>query len=271
MHKDVEVATFSCKQNGEFNELIEVKREDLLPDKTREYSIATRRWLLTRKHSSRINEFSEIRRFYGSNYFISRNLRSMNDCYWVRNDDSNIDETWEEVNPHATWEPTFDSLFMMMYKPADFDSVDDSSPNLTIPGTVPLMWYNFDRLGLINERAQSNVAFYREAKKRGFTCVEPRIYKIVAGRVFSFREVEVSEDVERIPFDIYYNMYEDNSLSKSENIAKVCTELKIPNWRDFIGEMIELDKVCKKMDRDLCDLGILRNSKTLECIGFDKL
>ena len=160
---------------------------------------------------------------------------------------------------------------MMMYKPADFDGVDDSSPNLTISGTVPLMWYEFDELGLINERAQSDIIFYREAKSRGFECVEKREYKIIAGRVFSYRKVAVSEDVERIPFDFYYNLLEDKTLSKSENIAKCCTELKIPNWRQFISEMIELDKACGKMDRDLCDIGVLRNSNTLECIAFDKL
>lgn len=271
MHKDVEVATFSCKSNGDFNHLVEVKNEILLPDKTREYEIATRRWLLTRRQSSRINEFSDVRRFYGQNFFTSRNLRSLNDCYWVRDDEENPGETWDDVNPFVTWDPTSDSLFMMMYKPADFDGVDDSSPNLTISGTVPLMWYEFDEIGLINERAQSDITFYREAKARNFDCVEKREYKIVAGRVFSYRKVAVSENVERIPFDTYYNMMEDKSLSKSENISRCCTELGIPDWGRFISEMIELDKVCGKIDRDLCDIGVLRDTETLKCIAFDKL
>lgn len=271
MHKDVEVASYTCKSNGSFNHLVEVKREDLLPDRTREYDIATRRWLLTRRQSSRINEFSDVRRFYGQSFFASRNLRSMTDCYWVRDDDENPYETWDEVNPYSTWDSTSDSLFMMMYKPADFDGVDDSSPNLTISGTVPLMWYEFDELGLINERAQSDINIYREAKARNFDCVEKREYKIVAGRVFSFRKVAVSENIERIPFDLYYNMMEDTNLSKSENIARCCSKLGIENWKTFISEMIELDKICGKVDRDLCDIGVLRDANTLECFAFDKL
>jgi len=60
-------------------------------------------------------------------------------------------------------------------------------------------------------------------------------------------------------------------FSKSENIASICTQLNIPDWRRFISEMIELDKACGKMDRDLCDIGVLRNADTLECIAFDRL
>lgn len=271
MHKDTEVAVFSCKSNGEYNHLVEVKEEALLPDRTREYDIATKRWMLTRKQSSRINEFSEIRRFYGSDLFVSRNLRSMFDCYWIKDED-NPEETWASVNPHEVWDATSDSLFMMMYKPADFDGVDDSSPNLTISGTVPLLWYEFDEPGLINERAQADVTVYREAKAHNLLdIVEKREYRIVAGRVFSFRRTDVSEDIERIPFDIYYNMSEDRSLSKSENIAKCCMDFGIPDWERFISGMIELDRICGKTDRDLCDIGILRNADTLECIRFDKL
>ena len=271
MHKDIPVAVFSCKNNGEYYHLIDVMEEDLLPDRTREYEIATKRWLLTRKQSSRINEFSEARRFYGADFFTSRNLRSMSDCYWIK-DEENPHETWNSVNPHETWEATSDSLFMMMYKPADFDGVDDSSPNLTIAGTLPLMWYDFSGLGLINERAQSDITIYREAVTHGFDdIVEKREYKIIAGRVFSFRRSSVTDMVERIPFDIYYNMSEDKTLSKAENIAKCCEEYHIPDWENFIYKMIELDKICKKTDRDLCDIGVLRRADTLECIAFDKL
>lgn len=271
MHKDDEVAIFSCSSNGSYKSLVEVIREDLLPDRTREYDTATKRWLLTRKPSSRISEFSEIKRFYGPEFFTSKNYRSMNDCYWIRGDE-NEEETWQDVNPFLTWDPTFDSLFMMTYKPADFDGIDESSPNLTLTGSLPLFWYEIDgKLVLINERAQSDMMYYKEALKRGFNFVEKREYKIIAGRVFSFRNTAVSEDVERISFDLYYNMMEDKNLSKSENIANCCNNLGIANWKEFISEMIELDKVCGRSGRDLCDIGVLRNANTLECIGFDKL
>lgn len=271
MHKDTEVATFTCKSNGEYNHLIDVKNEILLPDRTREYDIATKRWVLTRRQSSRINEFSEVRRFYGQENFASRNLRSMLDCYWIK-DEENPDESWASVNPFVTWDPASDSVFMMMYKPADFDGVDDSSPNLTISGTLPLLWYEFDSLGLINERAQSDILLYREAESHGIkNLVEKREYKIIAGRVFSFRKASVSDEIERIPFELYYSMSEDKSLSKEENIEKCCTEFHIPKWKDFISGMIELDKIFGKADRGLCDIGVLRNADTLECLSFDKL
>ena len=270
MHKNDEVALFSTTSNGIYTKLNAVAREDLLPDRTREYSLALQRWLLLRRQSSQISEFAPAKNFYGSECFTSRNMRSMLDCYWIKSED-NPDETWEDVNPFETWDPTFDSTFMAIYKPADFDGLDDSSPNLTIPGTDPLMWYEFDGFGLINENAQKDMNDYRHALSAGYDIMAEREYKIIAGRGFSYRKTNTSPDVERIPFDVLYNEIEDPSKGKGANIKLCCEHFGIPDWKHFISQMIELDKETGKKNRELADVGVLRDANTLECIAFDKL
>lgn len=271
MHKNDVVAEFKCKNNGNFDKLIKVHNELLLPDRTREIDIALQRWMLLRSPSGLRKNFSELKEFYGPENFVSNNMRSLFDCYWIKDaEDENL--SWEDVNPYETWDPSSDSIFMSIYKPADFEAFDESSPNLTIPGTDPLIWYEFDGdIGLLNENAQRDMKNYKISKELGINNVAPRYYKILSGRVFTFRESNTSEDVERIPFDTYYNMTEDKSKSKAENIRTCCEKFGIPDWKDFISQMIEFDNACGNTKRELMDLGVLRDAKTLECISFDLL
>lgn len=270
MHKDKEVALFSTTSSGIFTKLNAVAEEELLPDRTKEYQLALQRWLLIRRQSTQISEFAPAKNFYGSECFTSRNMRSLYDCYWIKSEDK-PDETWDEVNPFENWDPTFDSTFMAIYRPADFEGLNDSSPNLTIPGTDPLMWYDFDGIGLINENAQKDMNEYRTALSSGYNIMEDREYKIIAGRVFSFRKVRTSPDIERVSFDTLYNLVEDPSKGKGANIKACCEHFGIPGWKDFISQMIELDKEVGRKNRELSDVGVLRDANTLECICFDKL
>lgn len=267
---DTPVADFTYSKDSYFQELKEIYNEALLPDRTKEYNLALRRWLLLRRRSSQIKEFSQVRNFYGQSYFKSKNLRSMYDCYWIKDeDDTNV--TWDSINPHANWDPSFDSVFMLLYKPQEFDCYDESSPNLTIPGIEPLMWYDLDGLGLINQDSQQDMEAYRLSVKENIASVAKREYKIIAGRVFSFKKTKVSSEVERIPFDAYYNAVKDDSLSKIENIRKCCDINGINNWEIFMQDVIRYSKLIPQKTIELSDIGVLRNTKTLECIGFDSL
>ena len=271
MHKDDKVAEFKCKNNGNFDKLIKVYNEELLPDRTREAEIALQRWMILRSPSGLRKNFSALKEFYGPENFVSVNMRSLFDCYWIKDaDDDEI--SWDSVNPYTTWDPSSDSIFMSIYKPFDFEAFDESSPNLTIPGVDPLIWYEFENgIGLLNENAQKDMRDYKVAKEMGIKMVAERKYKILSGRVFTFKEVNTSEEVERIPFDTLYNLTEDPSKSKAENIKTCCEKFGIQNWKEFISSMIEFDNVCENNKRELFDIGVLRDANTLVYISFDRL
>lgn len=271
MHLDTPVAMYSCQKNGDFQALKEVYNEKLLPDRTREYDIALRRWLLLRRRSSQIREFSQARNFYGAEYFKSENLRSMYDTYWIK-ESKDEDTTWEEVNPHENWDSSIDSIFMLLYYPQEFEGYDESSPNLTIPGVEPLVWYDSDGvIGLINQDSQQDMEAYRLSLKNGIKSVAKREYKIIAGRVFSFRKASTSEKIERIPFDVFYNEFKDDSLSKIQNIKNCCDNYGITGWETFTQDIVGYSQLVPQKTIELSDIGILRRTDTLECIGFDQL
>lgn len=270
MHKDEKVAEYKCKSNGNFDKLIKVYNEELLPDRTKKTEIALQRWMILRTPSNLRRNFSALKEFYGQEYFVSKNMRSLFDCYWIKNADEKI--SWDEINPFTTWDASSDSIYMASYRPADFEGFDESSPNLTIPGADPVVWYEFeDGIGLINENAQKDMKEYKKAKELGIEIVSERSYKILSGRVFTFKNASTSDEIERIPFDTYYNAVEDPSKTKAENIKICCEKYGIPNWKEFISEMLEFDKACENSGRELFDIGVLRNANTLECISFDLL
>lgn len=271
MHKNDKVASFKCRSNGQYDKLTDVYSEDLFPDRTRELDIALQRWMLLRYPSGLRKNFSALKEFYGQEYFISNNMRSMYDCYWVK-EISDEETEWDSINPWKTWDWSSDSIFMSLYKPYDFAGFDESSPNLTIPGEAPLLWYEFDdAFGLINENAQKDMKEYKIAKENGISILQPRKYKILSGRVFTFKECGVSDNIERISFDTLYNELEDTSKTKTQNLQACCEYFGIPNWKNFFTELIEFDKACGFEKRELFDIGVLRNADTLEFISFDRL
>lgn len=271
MHKNAPVAKYQCRSNGSFDKLLNVYDENLLPDKTQKTEIALQRWMILRMPSGLRKNFAPLKEFYGQEHFISSNMRSLFDCYWIK-DASDTETTWDAINPYTTWDPSSDSIYMSIYKPADFEGFDESSPNLTIPGAAPLIWYEFDDcLGLINENAQKDMSEYKKAKELGIHVMAQRSYKILSGRVFTFRKSLTNCDVERISFDSLYNSVEDPSKTKAENIKNCCEFYGIPNWKEFITEMIEFDNACGNKNRELFDIGVLRDANSLECISFDLL
>lgn len=271
MHKNDKVASFKCRSNGLYDKLTEVYQEDLLPDRTREINIALQRWLLLRSPSGLRKNFAALKEFYGQENFVSDNMRSLFDCYWIKDAEDKKTE-WGNINPWTTWDCSSDSIFMSLYKPFDFEGFDESSPNLTIPGELPLLWYEFDEsIGLINENAQKDMKEYKIAKENNISILQEREYKILSGRVFTFKKSPVSENIERVSFDTLYNMVEDSSKSKAQNIQACCEHFGIPDWKNYFSELIEFDKACGYNKRELFDIGVLRDSNTFEYISLDLL
>ena len=270
MHGNTPVASFSQLATGRGLKIKEIYSQELFPEQTEDKSIGLQKWILNRSKPVHQGKIAEAKNFYGDRAFTSRTLRSLMDCYWVNSLDD--PKEWDEINPRTEWDPEFDSVFLMLYDPSNLEGIDEDSPNLTIPGKSPEVWGNInDSIVLLNESAQKDIARYRIASSSGLEVVAPRSYIIKKGCVFSYREVDVDDETERIPLDLYYNAYADPSLKKEENLSRCFSAIGLSDWKDFIMGVLAFDKKCNYKSRDLSSLGIIRNMKTLECIGFDRI
>lgn len=275
MHKDNQVCSLTLDGRGYVASVDSVENESLLPcvpsDSKEELKFGIQKWLLTRMVSRSRSDYSPRRTFYGDEYFVSNNKVSLSDCYWMKEKSSELN--WEDVNPFKLWNEEDDCYFGIISDPENTYKVDNISPNLTIPGTEHKFWYRLDgKLGYINESSQNDMALYKKALENECgSVVAPRQYLILEGTIYTFSPVSTSEEVERISFDMLYDSMEDKEKTKMENLRATCEYFGLSDWKKFFGNITRLDEVMNNKERELSDIGVLRDTETLKIIGFDKI
>lgn len=277
MHMNDEVALFSLDAREYIESVISIDNKELLPcvasDDVKAVKLGLQRWLLLRNLGRTRSDYSPYRKFYGNNLFVSKHKISLYDKYWIKNAEKKEDIKWEDIDPLTHWDYEDDSYFSLLFDPEDTEEVDNESPNLTLPGNEKRFWYKIsDELGIINGDAQKDMALYKKAVEAGaYRYVTPRSYTVIKGTIYSFKPVRVNEYIERIPFDVYYDTYADESKSKLENLKTVCEEIGLTDWRDFFSCVIQADKAVGNKERELSELGVLRDVNTLRVVGFDSI
>lgn len=275
MHKNKEVCNLTLDSRGYVASIDNVKEPLLLPcvisTNKDDLKFGIQKWLLTRMVGRSRTDYSPIRTFYGDEFFISKHRVSFSDCYWMKEMDSPL--TWEEINPHTHWDEENDCYFGIITDPENTCKVDNLSPNLTIPGPQHRFWYRLDgTLGYLNGTAQEDMNIYKKALELDCdSIVAKRQYLILAGKIYTFAPVETNEQIERIPFDIIYEGMEDKRKSKMENLKSICEHVQLNDWRQFFGKITKLDDFLNNKERELSDIGVLRDTETLKIIGFDKI
>ena len=91
---------------------------------------------------------------------------------------------------------------------------------------------------------------------------------IKCGKIYVSTPIFTSKELELISFeDIYTSCYSDE-LNKYNNLKKCCLKYDIPYWEKFIECVCKLDEETENDTRELADIGVLRDTKTLEYKGF---
>ena len=273
MHKNDKVAECKFDARGYLKAITRVYNEGLLPigvdiNKEGDYpKLDLQRWILARGLAVNRRDIAPLREFYGSEAFQTKNAISLFDSYWFA--DGDVRE-WDQINPYRVWDCKKDSVFLMFNNPEEVFEIDSNSPNLTIPGKSQRLWYSFDgKLYLLHGDAQREMAIYKAGK--GNDLIAKREYRILFGQIYAIIQAQTSEDVEWISFEDIYNSCKDPEKSKSYNIRSCCEKYGIPNWIDFFSGMSAFDEKIGNDSRELCDVGVLRDAKTLEMKGFAKL
>ena len=277
LHRDEIVASVEIDSRGFINKIYEVIEPKLLPcvasEDESDLKVGLQRWILSRQLGRTRADIAPIKAFYGVEIFQSKNMVSLNDCYWMREAGEETNVSWKDISPFKNWDYEDDCYFDLLHDPENTYDVDNISPNLTIPGNDPRFWYKKDdELGIITESSQKDMKTYKKAVELGFEdIIAPRSYIILQGTIYSFHPTGTSEDVERIPFDLLYDSVADDNVKKIDNLKNCCEKFGLKDWRKFLSAVMKLDNELGNKERSLCELGVLRNTKTLKILGFEKI
>ena len=273
MHGCDKVAECKFDARGYLKTITRVYNEDLLPigvDISKEGDhpkLDLQRWILARGLAVNRRDIAPLREFYGSDAFQTRNAISLFDIYWFA-DSENKD--WEKINPYHNWNSKKDSIFLMFNNPEELREINYNSPNLTVPGKTQRLWYEQDKeFYVLHGDAQREMSIYKVGK--GNSLIAKREYRILFGQIYAMTKSETNEDTEWVSFEEIYNSCKDAEKSKSWNIRHCCEKYGIPNWIEFFSGMSALDEKLHDDSRELCDVGVLRDTHTLEMKGFAKL
>ena len=273
MHKDDVVAEVTFDARGYVDSVPSVLRPELLPCEgeagSDDLKYGLQRWLLRRTSGRNRADYIPLRSFYGNALFVSKTKASLPDCYWIKEGD----EKWEDVSFFRNWDPDEDEYFGIVRDPENTTTLSGNSPNLTLPGNSKRFWYKDNgELGIISEAAQAEMKGYHDAVEIGVdSSFYPRRYIILSGTIYAFHPVDTSEEIERVPFDFFYEKYEQDGADKMATLEKTCEELGIKNWKKFFGNIMKFDEKTGYSDRELSSFGVLRKTDTLEVVGFERM
>ncbi len=280
LHKNDRVASVEMDSRGFIGKIYDVYNPDLLPcvysKDEADLKVGLQRWLLSRQLGRTRADIAPIKAFYGTDVFASKHMVSLNDSYWIKDTEeagNEEDADWDNVSPFKNWDYEEDCYFDLLHDPENTYDVDNISPNLTIPGNDPRFWYiKDDEIGIITENSQRDMKTYKKALDLGFEeFVAKRSYMILQGTIYSFHPTGTSEKIERIPFDLLYDSVASDSEKKIDNLKNCCEKYNLPDWRKFLSAIMKLDNELGNKERNLCEIGVLRDSDSLEILGFEKI
>lgn len=198
---------------------------------------------------------------------------SLSDQYWICPDSSDL--TWDNVNffDHDFSEDIGDVLFGANKQP---DGLDFSSPDNTSDGNLKKRWKiingkrclvkggsNPFRQQPFNEVIASGIM-----ERLGIAHV-PYTVTWNKGAPYSVCEDLVTADTELIPaWRIFQTQKRDNSTSVYQHFVNCCEGLGIQGTVPFLDRMIVLDYLIANEDRHLNNFGVLRDTETLQWLGF---
>lgn len=269
MHKNDKVATCVFDSKGYLKSITKIHDSKLMPLCVKEENpvLDLQRWILERNISTNRRDIAPLRQFYGSGAFTPSTAISLFDCYWF-SCENHMD--WERENAYDNWNCKKDTLFLMMSHPDELKEIDTRSPNLTIPGRTPRIWYRSgEDTYLLYGEAKKEISNYKLAN--GLPILAERAYVILTGNIYATTKSCTNKKIERISFEDMYNSCQNPSKSKMQNLQYCCEKYNIPNWKDFFRDMFHYDELIGNKNRELSDIGVLRDTITLETIGFAKL
>jgi hypothetical protein len=196
---------------------------------------------------------------------------SLSDNYWVCPENSGLN--WDKIN-------FFQNDFSRDVGEALFGGhtngkIDLSSPDNTSDGFLKKRWVirngeRFLQKGGSGRRCQepfNEVAAAAICRRLDIPHAEYTL-EIEDGKPYCFSKNFLSEKTELVPFSLINSTFPNLSDDKFAHLMACAKKLGIEGIRGGLDKMIVLDFIIMNEDRHFNNFGVLRNSETLEWLGF---
>ena len=261
--------------DGRPSELIEVINPELLPlclkDNCTTESL--NEWLGKRRIPDNREGLEAVNERFGTEWREKNiNYLSLSDHYWIKR----REEKWKAINFFTNrYSPDVGNMFFSPWKINN--SRFGASPDLSCGGVLMKCWrQNNDRTSYL-VKAGSQIAHQEPLSEVLVSVFCEKLKKIpcvkydlcVEGIVMCSRcDNFVTVDTDFVPAShIYVHEKRNDSDTVLAHLIKMCEFYNIPDAESFLKWLIFVDRSTGNMDRNLNNIGFLRDLKTMKFIG----
>ncbi len=232
-------------------------------------------WLNKRVLPSKREGLEQVIKQFGKDFLKNKNYASLTDHYWIKK----RDETYRKINFFENRYDTqvgdmFFTPWIKMQK-----SKEIHSPDLTCGGILKKRWIQDKNKNSFLIKAGSKkthqdplseVLVSTVVERMDKECLKSAGYELhIEGlEMCSITKNFVTIDTELVSLkDIYFNVQKEENESAYKHTLKCIEAYNIPNGREYLNWMIFVDNLTANEDRNLSNIGFIRDAKTLEFIG----
>ena len=232
-----------------------------------------KQWLERRNIPQNREGLEAMTKEFGKSWLENKNFASLSDHYWIKK----RTETWKRTN-------FFTNIYSkdigdMAFRPWTINKnrFDSFSPDLTTNGILKKRWLQYsDRKSYIvkagslatHQEPLSEVLVSVLAEQLGIPCVK---YDLCVEGVTMCSKSDnfVTLDTELVPaYYLYYDEPRDkNKEGVYAHLIRMCEKFDVPGAKDFIDQMIFLDCITGNEDRNLANIGFIRDISTMKFVG----
>lgn len=273
MMYDEKVIIFKDTQ-GSPTDIERIVNPELLPLSLREKCTFNdfKVWFDKRLMPENRDGIDETKKEFGTNWLKSKNYASLSDQYWLQR----RDESWKKINFFTT--RYSHDVGDILFSPWNFNKkiINSNSPDLTTGGVLKKRWkQNQDNTSFLVKAGNPKYQQSPLAEVLVSTLCE-QIGVDTAGYTLYIEGMElcsacqnfVNKDTELVTADQIYNSVErKENETVYEHLIRMAEKYSIPKAKDAIDWMIFIDTITGNEDRNLGNIGFIRDAKTLKFIG----
>lgn len=211
---------------------------------------------------------------HGEEWLKNKNYASLYDQYWIKR----RSETWRRINFFTNvYSKIVGDMFFLPWTLEKQRKYELNSPDLTTGGILMKRWnQNADRTSYLikagseasKQEPLSEVLVSVLAEQLNIIpCVKYDMW-VEGVTICSKCDNFITQDTDLVPaYQIYESIQRNEKDTIYAHLLKMCDKYDIPGAKEFIDGMIMIDIITGNEDRNLSNIGFIRDIKTMKFIG----
>lgn len=256
-------------------DIVRIDNEELLPFSLKKECTMEKLkdWLSKRTIPNKREGLDSVKAEFGDSWMSSKNYASLSDHYWIKK----RTETYKKINYFTNiYSRDIGNMFFTPWT-VNPKKINNDSPDLTTSGITTKRWFqNPDKTSYLLKAASksthqdplSEVLVSVLCEQTGIIDAVKYDLYIEGTTMCSKCDNFITSDTDLVlASNIYFWEPVTEGEKTLDHLLRMCELFDIPNTEDFLKAMIFIDSITGNEDRNLSNIGFIRDINTMKFIG----